>query len=364
MGGTIGKESCDEFDASCGDAQQPWYKDIEVDDNGCRKFRRLPPPGVHPRLFFTKEEIPQLRARMKHPKIWDKLYKVLDATMKIYKAYSVKVNALSPEERTCPTEATIREFFKADEARNTGLLGALCWGFINDDAAVIDGVKGLVVFYSRVIRASRVFALTNEATEKPFDFWHTKKWDVGSPWIALGSSGAICYDLLYNTMNESEREDVRGAIADVCCGRISWGVGWPARRIQSNWAPYNSQLYVMQCAIEDEEGFEEETLAKFENLLMQYLDFAFHDSGHPMEDAYALNLGFREGSYSLLAMARRGLNLFNHPSTFQHIIFFYVVICIHFKTNSVYTLYTLFPILRIQKVLHGMAPFCHGTRSG
>ncbi len=78
----------------------------------------------------------------------------------------------------------------------------------------------------------------------------------------------------------------------------------------------------MASAIEGEEGFEDTTHSNFENLLLQYMDHAIYSSGHPVEDAYALNFGFREGSFSLLAMARRGLNLFNHPSTLTFLFFF------------------------------------------
>lgn len=312
MGAANCKEKCDALDIS----SSPWYAEVEVDKNGCRKFARLPPPGTHPRLFFTEDEIPALIARFKHPKVGDKLMKVLGATVKVFRAFAARVDELSEEERNSPTDGTIRDFFMIDETRNTGLLGTLVWSFIEFDEALMMRVKDMVVFYCRVVTASREFALENEVMEKPFAFWHTKKWDVESPWLAGGSSFALMYDLLFNHMSEDERSIVRHSIALCCKGRKSWGVNWPARRIQSNWAPYNSQIYVMQSAIEDEEGFDDEVHSSYENLMIHYMDFGFHESGHPVEDAYAINLGLREGSYCMLAMARRGLNLFNHPSEY------------------------------------------------
>lgn len=283
MGATISREECEEFVAKCELGEQyACYEDVAVDSNGCRKFAPLPPPGEHPRLFFTKEEIPQLYARIKSKPIWDKVHKVLGATMKVYLAYSERVDSLPEEERVNPGEQTIREFFVVDETRNTGLLGALCWGFIDDKPEIVDKVKQLVVFYSSVVRASREFARKNEVTEKPFDFWHCKSWDVSSPWLVGGCSFALMYDLLYNDMTEDERDVVRGSLADSCERRTSWGFDWPSRRIQSNWAPYNSQLYVLLSAIEDEQGYNDDAHWRFENLLIQYMDHAFHESGHPM----------------------------------------------------------------------------------
>lgn len=321
MGVAASKERCDEFceqinahDGKSTATGLPWYTEVKVDGQGCRKFAKLPPPGTHPRLFFTKEEIPALVARFKHSTVYDKLNKVLGATLKVYRAYAERVGALSDAERENPTETTIRAFFVIDETRNSGLLGTLVWSFIENDTEMMMHVKDLVVFYCRVVLAARDFAWGNEITEKPFSFWHTKNWDVSAPWLSGGSSFALIYDLMYNDMTKEERDIVRGSIAACCKGRQTWGINYPARRVQSNWAPYNSQLYVLLSAIEDEEGFDEAAHSAFENIMINFMHFAFHDSGHPMEDAYAINLGLREGSYTMLAMARRGLNLFNHPS--------------------------------------------------
>jgi hypothetical protein len=37
---------------------------VVVDDRGVRKTLKAPAPGVHPRVFFTAEEIPDLKRRV------------------------------------------------------------------------------------------------------------------------------------------------------------------------------------------------------------------------------------------------------------------------------------------------------------
>ncbi|OSX80680.1 hypothetical protein BU14_0033s0024, partial [Porphyra umbilicalis] len=87
----------------------------------------------------------------------------------------------------------------------------------------------------------------------------------------------------------------------------------------SNWALYHGHLALYCAAIEGEgstatgDALDPTVHALFSQLTENYVEYALHDSGHPIEDAYALNLGFREGSLALLALARRGANLFRHP---------------------------------------------------
>ncbi len=145
------------------------------------------------------------------------------------------MDALDESERECPTEPTIRAFFNIDEGRNTAFLGTYIYAFIQGDFDLMVKVTHVVVFYARVVIASRQFALENEVTEKPFDFWHCNKWDVASPWLTGGASVAVLYDLMFQDMDEEHRNVIRDSIALACKGRQTWGLNCPARRIQSNW---------------------------------------------------------------------------------------------------------------------------------
>ena len=86
-----------------------------------------------------------------------------------------------------------------------------------------------------------------------------------------------------------------------------------SRRMQSNWGPYHGELLVMEAVIEGEEGFDSQVYTMFSDMMLNFMNFGVYESGHPVEDSYALNFSLREGSLCMLAMARRGFNLFNHP---------------------------------------------------
>lgn len=326
MGGTLCKEACQSF---CDDIDShskqsinsPWYTNVEVDWNGCRKFSNLPSPGIHPRLFFTKEELPRIAARFTHSDIGPSLRKVLNSSRnEFFKKYDFDTKSPLPDgQKSDPSRATIDEFFRYEPNRNVSLLGTYVYGYLYEDEEAKSRAKQFALFYAKVILKAHEIATTEDVKDKPYDIWHNNKWDVEAQGLFGGTCFALMYDIMFNDLTEEEQVLMRKAITTSIRRRRGWGMGWPTRRIQSNWAAYHGDLYNLAAVVEDEEGFDHEVWSMFEDLMVHYLDYAIYDSGHPIEDAYSLNLAFREGSLCFLAMARRGHNLFNHPRKFHRL---------------------------------------------
>lgn len=119
---------------------------------------------------------------------------------------------------------------------------------------------------------------------------------------------------MYNELSDDERDLYRLAISTAISGRRAWGMGWSSRRAQSNWAPYHGGLLALASVIEGEEGEDKQVVLQYTELMNNFLDFSIHDSGHPVEDCYFLNLACREGSVAFMVMARRGWNVFAKKS--------------------------------------------------
>jgi hypothetical protein len=325
MGAAQCKDACDEFvkeiHAKSSLRQRgveeghPWYSQTPVDENGCRVFPKLPPPGQHPRLFLTAEELPHALARFECSQngISGVLSKVTVACTNTFRAYRKRILELPASERLQPSRETVESFFTEDASRGETWLIAYVQGFRNNDHVLMDGVVETVVFYARIIIASQKLAHDEDLRTKPFHIWHTKAFNLPISFL-LGTSGyAACYDILYNSFAPADAATVRQAIALGAAGRRSWGMGFPARRIQSNWSGYHGDLLVMWAAIEGEEGFDREAYNSFADMMHNFFEFGVYESGHTVEDSYALNLCLREGSYAMLALARRGYNFFRHP---------------------------------------------------
>lgn len=321
MGGMICKETCKAFcEEFCDEKSEkqsslPWFSNVEVDWNGCRKLARLPPPGQHPRLFFTKEEIPRILARLTHSEVGPQLQSILkDAQTMFLQDYS-KMHVLSHEEVMNPFKREIiDEFFIAEDKKNVNMLAAYAYGVIHDDNDLIQKTKEMAVFFARVILRSKEIAIQQDLHCKPYNVWHSNEWDLQISWLFGGHCYALLYDIMFNDLQAEERDIMRLAITTAVKGRRGWGMGWPIRRIQSNWASYHGDLLLLSAVVEGEEGYDDEVFVLYSDLMVHYLDYAIYDSGHPIEDSYVLNVGLREGALVFLAMARRGHNVFNHPS--------------------------------------------------
>lgn len=321
MGGVFAKGICEEFcygvenEPLRGKDECPWYSDVEVDSNGCRKFSALPPPGEHPRLYFTETDIPRIFARFSHSELGPQLRKILRHCKDVFLKQSFQdYAALSEEEQESPTlKEIVDTWFTPNEQRCVNMLGAYAYGVLYDDPETAQSAQEVAVFYAKIILRSKEIALDEDIRKNPFNVWHTSDWNLQTGWLFGGNSYAFLYDIMYNDLSEEERIIMRESISSAVQGRRVWGMGWASRRIQSNWAPYHGDLFILNAAIEDEEGYDKEVTLLFSDLMVHYMDFAFYDSGHPVEDSYVLNVGFREGSLCFLAMARRGFNFFNHP---------------------------------------------------
>lgn len=300
----------------------PWSADVEVDWNGCRKFGRLPPVGEHPRLFFTAEEIPRFAARFTHSTIAAQLKSLLLYCRNAFLSQKdvASHKDVSEEERHNPsTKETVDKFFKADECRNVFVLGAYVYGILFNDPDTARRAKEYAVFHAKIVLKSRELAIEQNIRVNPYNVWHSTDWTVPIQFLFGGTCYALLYDLVYNELDDDERNIIRTAISTMVRGRTPWGMGWPARRIQSNWAPYHGDFYTLSAVIEGEDkSFSvADNMSSFADLMVHFLDYGVYDSGHPVEDAYVVNLALREGSLCFLAMTRRGHNVFNHPRKYM-----------------------------------------------
>lgn len=135
MGQTCGKEACDAFASQLegeeklahqrgNDCKERWYYDCNVDGEGCRIFDPLPPPGTHPRLFFTESEIPGLAAKFTctaDDGIGNYMKGLLKAGTQLLAQQASRISELPFEERENPGQETIEKFLTPDFARNDSM---------------------------------------------------------------------------------------------------------------------------------------------------------------------------------------------------------------------------------------------------
>lgn len=213
-----------------------------------------------------------------------------------------------------PSKDTVIAFLQSNSTRNDSWLLQYISAFIDGDHGLMEEVQDEVVFHCRLVLACAKMAHEDGLRQKPFSLFLGNSFSVDHAFTLGGTALALCYDVMANAMTTEEVDTVRSALAAITKGRRSWGMDLPARRIQSNWSGYHGDLLAMTCVIEGEPGHDSKVQQVYGELMQNYVNYGFYKSGHPVEDSYALNVGLREGSIALVALARRGQNLFRHPS--------------------------------------------------
>jgi hypothetical protein len=274
----------------------------------------LPPPGVHPRIFFSPEDVPALKARVLNSASGTVAHKIADD---LFAQRKGELESFAALDLSHPTADQIKEYFKADEFRNIAW-GAISYdAFIHDDAAREALLAKVITNYARVMLASKelneggtVRGGTGTDYTELHNVWSDPSFNAGTSWLFGAGGFPVSYDVLFNIMTPDQRDVVRKAIAAATAGRQPFGWDAPLGRAFSNWYGYTGELAVMCAAIEGEEGYDEATYKRITHTIQKYFHVAYSDDGASHEDTYGPNLGLRAGSYAMLVMARRGEDLF------------------------------------------------------
>lgn len=133
---------------------------------------------------------------------------------------------------------------------------------------------------------------------------------------SMGGAGFIlAYDIMYNEFTRDEQEPFDSWFGSVVKDLYQsyWGYGLPKTRIFSNWAAYNSDIYLISCLLEQTTEHKDERAIldrEYGKILIGFAENSIYESGFTFEDGYTLSIGFREGSTGFVALARRGYNVF------------------------------------------------------
>lgn len=293
-----------------------------------RRISKVPPPGVHPRVLISPDDLPDLRRRLREtaagralhanlrertnqwlrdPAHWSsRLYDMLAAGDK---ESALKLIA---ENKGMPASighyqpwiyAIVLEAFDAmlseDDGRGTRAATA-------------------VATYAELIRPH-----LDEVLDGPLndDVWRAKTSGpvtgagISSQGLREGVGGHLlgyAYDFAHNFMTNAQRATVRGVIAKATHGRVWMGARLPRHFRNWNWIAVGLQQPLLALAIEGEEGYDPRVFQLGVEIARDYLTYGISPMGQSTEAVGYTQFGLVWGNPFFVAASRRGHNLLVH----------------------------------------------------
>jgi len=308
----------------------------------------VPPPGVYPRLLFSPEDVPAVAARVRANSLGRR--SLLEMAVLLEKTW------------WNPESSDGQLFAKLASGDLAGLAWAECApgtppsniphtfkgqkpGIRHSHVAYVPECLTAMAFYclltgdeARGRQAAAAVANYYRLREPLIDEWNAiSDSEFGSAYVRPdgtrcrleGNGGAthwrgmhglvahmnlgLALDFAGTWMTVDEKELMRRVIAKATYGRRAYGQDGPARFRDVNWAGWDLPHFLAVAAIEGLEGFDREAYASNVETVRAFCDWGVDPAGVVFESNGKSPGSMQFVALSLVALARRGENLWGHP---------------------------------------------------
>ncbi|WP_138754576.1 hypothetical protein [Paenibacillus sinopodophylli] len=283
------------------------------------KLYPVPETGVHPRILCSPEQLPDIRRRTKETETGRLLLANLrsrnGATILCDGTWENQVYAaLQQDPRAAELLLDNPAYSEEPGHYQPPILYALvlealdAWisGDETKGRAAASAITGFAELLEPKVRQYRSGIFGG----------HASRW--GS-WHALGSYELFgfqhlgyAYDFAHGFMTEEQRATVRKVISSITSGAISFGMELPPDWRNWNWMNCSNCFVLLALAIEGEEGFDARVYHRSVEVMQDYLTYGISVAGSSGEAVGYTAFGWVWGVPAMIAMARRGDNLFLH----------------------------------------------------
>jgi len=307
---------------------------------------KVPPPGVYPRVLFSPEDVPLLAQRIKNTKAgqmaliemesllskswwdattsdgqllqklasgntagleWDTTNATPPGNYPSLKGHKPGIHnshiAYIPE---CLTTMSLYCLLTGDEVHGRQAAAALASYYklreplLDELSAISDSEFGST--YTRPDGTVITLAGSGGATH----------WRTVAGLVAHMNLG-LALDFGGKWMTPDEKDTMRRIIAKATYGRRAYGQDAPVRFRDVNWVTWDLPHFLAITAIEGLEGFDREAYESNCDTVRAFCDWGIDDAGVIYESNGKTPGGLQFQTLSMVALARRGQNLFGHP---------------------------------------------------
>ncbi len=307
----------------------------------------VPSPGVYPRLLFSPEDVPMIAAQVKGTRIGQmSLLKMEYLFQKTWwdpttsdgevfkKLYSGDLGTLEWDAPPGTLLSGYPHFFKGQKP-----------GIYNSHIAYVPDCLTAMAYYclitgdeTRGRQAAAAIANYFKMREALVDEYlkisdsefgsssvdargGVENWDgngAKTQWrnihgVVPNMNLALALDFGGKWMTPEEKDGMRRLIAKATYGRRSYAQDGPVRFRDVNWCIWDLPDYMAVTEIEGLPGYDPEAAASGAETVRAFCDWGIDDSGVVFESTGKNPGAFQFHFYSMVALARRGENLFGHP---------------------------------------------------
>ena len=303
---------------------------------GLRFIKRVPAPGVHPRLLCNPEDVADVRARLINTASGRAIARYIHVqTVLLQLGYgnggAFNINAdYAKNGQGQPLlvnvgYANVKPLYDSLALGDIGRTNnySTQWGGSGMKmAAVLANEAFECWLYRGTTDPVTRTAYTDRATRlaRAITIWATKA--LADPTLSYANREkfgslqmAFVYDFLYDQLTTDQRNTIRKALIAIALNKGSQLHLYdsPSYTITSNWATFGYEIMPL-LAIEGEPGYtsiHDDALRTYCRVLLNFLNYGvYHSTGQPYE-----GIGKNQLNIPLLVMlARRGYSLLGHPA--------------------------------------------------
>jgi hypothetical protein len=258
------------------------------DGTTVRALSPAPPPGIHPRILFSPEDLPELR----------RLATTSPARMAAYDALR-KIVSETLDSSTAPEGYLLTAIAKGETPSPARFAAAPKLGYALHLAAIDAQIS------NDEARGKLLGRLLSAYGEDQLQHWTRPADPIG---LHNGWSNDFCfaYDLLAPWMSEEQRAPARKFIVKMMDGINLFTYDWPSHMRMWNWAGLHVYQGVGSLAIEGEKGWDPKLWNQAREISRDFCRYNIHESGALTEDLTYFTLGFQGSGLVMMAMAKRG----------------------------------------------------------
>ena len=288
------------------------------------RLGKVPPPGIHPRILISPDQLPDLRSRLKDTATGRALYENLQERLK--EALHTPANwggefyakLASGDLEGARALAKVHKGLPPGVGHYQPFLEAIVWEAF-DAMITEDQVRGKQAATALSTYAELIAPLVDRALQAPLndDVWRAKvQGPATGDWSsdqgirdAMGYHNiGYAYDFAYNFMDDKQRDIVRSLIAKATSGRVWMGARLPHHFRNWNWCAVGLGQPLLALAIEGEKGYDPRVYKMGTDIARDYITYGISPKGVSTEAVGYTQFGLVWANPFMVAAARRGEN--------------------------------------------------------